>query len=141
VSPPHNPGFTNTWFLRCQDLIEKYDPDLVYFDDPELPLGHAGLEINAYFYNLNMQRRGGKLEAVVFGKEFKPEHAGATALDIERGRAQAYKSARTVVQMLIDIVSKNGNLCLSIPLKGDETFDSEERKVLDGIPILGACKW
>jgi len=30
------------WFLRCQDLIDKYRPDVLYFDNTELPLGQAG---------------------------------------------------------------------------------------------------
>jgi len=128
----------------------------VYFDDTELPLGQTGLDITAHFYNSNIRRNGGALEAVVFGKEFVPQHKGAAALDIERGRSNeilpipwqtdtcigdwhysrrifeqhTYKSAKTVIHMLADIVSKNGNLCLSIPLKGDGTIDSDERQIL-----------
>src|SRR5688572_28961291 len=43
--PPNNPAFTEKWFLRCQDLIDQYQPDVVYFDNTELPLGQAGLDI------------------------------------------------------------------------------------------------
>ena len=56
IRRPHNPDFVERWFLRCQDLIDKYQPDLLYFDDTELPLGQAGLDIAAHFYNANIQR-------------------------------------------------------------------------------------
>ncbi len=41
-----------------------------------------------------------------------------------------YKSAKAVIQRLADVVSKNGNLLLSIPLRGDGTIDSDEEKIL-----------
>jgi alpha-L-fucosidase len=158
LPPANNPKFTETWFLRCQELIDKYQPDLVYFDNTELPLGQTGLDITAHFYNANIKRRG-KLEAVLFAKEQKPEHAGTFVLDIERGRADRilatpwqtdtcigewhyrrtifeqhrYKTAKTVIQTLADIVSKNGCLLLSIPLRGDGSIDEDESKFLDGL--------
>ena len=159
--PCDDPEFTNTWFLRCKDLLDTYEPDMIYFDDTELPLGQTGLDITAHFYNSNMKRHGGKLEAVVFGKAFVPQHRGAAALDLERGRSNdilplpwqtdtcigdwhynihtfeqhRYKTAKTVIHMLVDIVSKNGNLCLNIPLKGDGSIDSDERKILDELAM------
>lgn len=41
-----------------------------------------------------------------------------------------YKSASTIAKLLIDIVSKNGNLLLSVPLRADGTFDEKEEKIL-----------
>ncbi len=44
-----------------------------------------------------------------------------------------YKTAQTVIQTLVDVVSKNGNLMLNIPVRGDGTIDEKERKVVEGI--------
>ncbi len=157
-APPQHPEFVESWFLRCQELVDKYKPDLLYFDDTELPLGQAGLDIAAHYYNSNMKTHG-SLEAVLTSKGLSPDHVGAMVLDIERGRADhilpapwqtdtcigdwhyrrsllenhKYKTTGTVIQMLVDIVSKNGNLMLNIPVRGDGTIDDDERKVLDGL--------
>jgi alpha-L-fucosidase len=156
--PPNNPEFTARWYARCQELVDKYDPDLLYFDNGPLPLGQTGLDIAAHYYNGNIKRHG-KLEAVLNSKRLRPDQVGAVVLDIERGSAtdiqpnpwqtdtcigewhysravytnNRYKTPLQVVQMLIDIVSKNGNLLLSVPLRGDGTIDDLEMKVLDGI--------
>jgi alpha-L-fucosidase len=156
--PANNPKFTENWFLRCQDLIDKYHPDQLYFDDTELPLGQAGLDIAAHFYNSNMAANGGKLEAVLNTKKLQPAHRSAMVEDYERGFADdiqplpwqtdtcigqwhykkgiKYKTVGQVVQMLVDIASKNGNLMLSIPLKGDGTIDEDEVAFLQGM-----AKW
>jgi alpha-L-fucosidase len=157
--PPMNPAFTEKWFLRCQDLVDKYHPDVLYFDDTELPLGQAGLDIVAHYYNSNLARNKGELEAVVNAKHMKPEHVNAVVEDIERGvatgvrphpwqtdtcigqwhysRAVAeqneYKTVGQVVPMLLDIVSKNGNLMLSVPVRGDGTIDEHEVAFLEGM--------
>ena len=154
--PVNNSAFVEKWFLRCQELMDRYDPDLVYFDNSELPLGQAGLDIAAHFYNSNIGKHAGHLEAVLTSKDLRSDHTGTMVLDIERGRADRilslpwqtdtclgdwhyrrslfeehrYKTAETVIKMLVDIVSKNGNLLLSIPLRGDGTIDDDERKVL-----------
>jgi len=157
--PPHNPAFVDNWFLRCQELLDKYRPDVLYFDNTELPLGQAGLDIAAHFYNANLKNHGGRLEAVLNSKGLAPDHTGTMVLDIERGRADRilpaawqtdtcigdwhyrrslfedhkYKTADTVIKMLIDIVSKNGNLMLNIPVRGDGTIDDDESQVLAGL--------
>src|SRR4051812_26219402 len=158
AAPANNPQFVRTWFLRCQDLLDRYQPDLLYFDDTELPLEQAGLDIAAHFYNSNIARKN-KLEAVINSKKLKPEHVGTLVLDIERGRANdilpdpwqtdtcigdwhynravfdkhQYKTAQSVIHALMDIVSKNGNLLLNIPLRGDGSIDEDERRFLTEI--------
>jgi alpha-L-fucosidase len=44
-----------------------------------------------------------------------------------------YKTAKTVVDMLVDIVSRNGNLMLNFPLPNSGALDDKELKVLEGI--------
>jgi len=158
IDPPMNHAFAENWFLRCQDLVDTYKPDLLYFDDSELPLGQYGLSIAAHYYNSSIRDKG-KVDVVLTAKEIKPEHVGAFTLDIERGKAQGilphpwqtdtcigdwhyniavfddhkYKTPKSVIHALIDIVSKNGNLMLNIPVKGDGTIDSDERAFLEAL--------
>jgi alpha-L-fucosidase len=153
-----NPAFADNWFLRTQDLVDAYKPDLLYFDDSELPLGVRGLEIAAHYYNASVRDKG-HVDVVLTAKDIKPEHVGAFTLDIERGKTNGilaqpwqtdtcignwhyelslfenhkYKTPKSVIHSLIDIISKNGNLMLNIPVKGDGTIDSDERAFLEAI--------
>jgi alpha-L-fucosidase len=158
-SPPMNPAFAQKWLLRCQDLVDQYRPDLLYFDDTGLPLGQTGLDMAAYFYNASMEWRHGKLEAVVNCKGVAPGQRSALVEDYERGSSDiiqpapwqtdtcigdwhydrriferhGYKSVTQVVGMLANIVSKNGNLLLNIPTRGDGTIDEDETAFLQGL--------
>ncbi len=151
--------FCTNFYNRTLDVINHYNPDMLYFDAtvmPLYPISDAGLKIAAHFYNHNMATHKGKLEAVMFGKILGEEHRKALVWDVERGAPNEiiptpwqtctciggwhynqwdyennrYKSAATVVKLLVDIVSKNGNLLLSIPLRSDGTFDEKEEKIL-----------
>ncbi len=154
--------YCQRFYNRTMDLINQYNPELLYFDDSGLPLypvSDAGLKIAAHYYNRNMALHNGKLEAVLFGKVLTDEQKKCMVWDVERGspdKAQVlpwqtctcigdwhynrnvyeqnrYKSAATVIRMLVDIVSKNGNLLLNIPVRGDGSIDEKEIKILEGI--------
>jgi alpha-L-fucosidase len=158
-NPPLDKAVIEKFFNRTIDLIDKYQPDLMYFDDtilPIYPVSDIGLRIAAYFYNTNLARNG-KLEAVLTGKILDAQQRRALVLDVERGVTNGgetlpwqtdtcignwhyerslfdghrYKTARQVSQMLVDIVSKNGNLQLSIPLPGHGMPDADELKFLE----------
>jgi alpha-L-fucosidase len=161
VSQPDQ-AYCDKFYNRVADLIKRYRPDLVYFDDTALPLwpvSDAGLKIAADFYNQNMSQHGGRLEAVLFAKVLNEDQRRTMVWDIERGQSNQieplpwqtdtcigdwhyrrsvfenhhYKTALTVVQTLADVVSKNGNLLLNLPVRGDGTIDEDEVKVVEGI--------
>jgi len=158
AAPPGNMRFVEKWLLRQNQLVDDYRPDLMYFDDTGLPLGQAGLEAAAHYYNQALKQRG-EIDVVLFGKKLEGLHRRAIVEDVERGfldeirpvpwqtdtcignwhydrrlyEQNAYKTAKQVIQRLADVVSKNGNLLLNIPVRGDGTIDDKEVAVLDGI--------
>jgi alpha-L-fucosidase len=144
VSQPDQ-AYCDKFYNRTADLIKKYQPELIYFDDDALPLwpvSDAGLKIAADFYNSSIQQHDGKLEAVILGKQLNDVERQCIVWDIERGNwhydrslyeRNRYKSASRVIKMLCDIVSKNGNLLLNIPVRGDGTIDDKEEVALKGI--------
>ena len=58
---------------------------------------------------------------------------GTWHYDKGTGERNGYKKPETVIPMLADIVSKNGNLMLSIPVRSDGTIDENEKYILEGI--------
>jgi len=165
----HAPQFVQqTWFERIKDLIDRYQPDLLYSDSP-LPYPEAyGRALLTHYYNDNV-RRLGSLQAVYTCKQ---DAQGRWVQDLERGvmggihpepwqtdtcvggwyyhEGRPYKSTTLVLQMLADIVSKNGNLLLNFPPRPDGTLDAEELKILaelaawmpvNGEAIFGTRPW
>ncbi|WP_236714371.1 alpha-L-fucosidase [Paludibacter jiangxiensis] len=155
-------AYCEKFYNRTVDLINHYNPDLLYFDDTALPLwpiSDAGLRIAAHYYNHSMQLNRGKLESVIFGKILTEDQKKCMVWDVERGapdkiqekpwqtctcigewhyrrsvyESNGYKSAKTVIQMLADIVSKNGNLLLNIPVRGDGSIDEKEEAIVKQI--------
>ena len=139
------------WFMRIKDLVDKYQPDLLYTDGP-LPFEEYGLSLVAHLYNLSAKKNGGKPEAVYTTSAWKTPSRASAVLDVERGivndiwprpwqtdtcigewhykRGQKYKTPKTIIDMLVDIVSRNGNLMLNFPLPARGTLDLEELNVL-----------
>jgi alpha-L-fucosidase len=139
---------------RMTDLIDKYQPDLLYTDG-HLPFEDYGLKMVAHLYNVSAQLHGGATEAVYTSKEGTDCAIGTCLLDHERGvsdliaanpwqtdtcigqwhykRGQKYKTAKKVIDLLADIVSKNGNLLLNFPLPNSGELDFAEMEVLEGI--------
>jgi alpha-L-fucosidase len=158
-NPSPSEAFCENWYIRCKDLVDKYQPDVLYFDTNELPLGQPGLDVVAHLYNISANANGGVTQAVVNGKHMQPNHNGSFVEDIERSTANAirpdpwqtdtcigdwhysraiydedrYATVPHIVSMLTDIVSKNGNLMLNIPLRGDGSIDDKEEAFIAGL--------
>jgi len=157
-SPPAPAAFAQNWLARQNELVEKYRPDIVYLDDNAVPFGAIGREAVAHYYALSKKWHG-KQDVVITGKNLDDLQKRAITEDIERGFSdhlrpnpwqtctcigdwhynrqrfldKSYVPAIQVIQRLCDVVSKNGNLLLSIPVRGDGTIDSEEEKIVAGI--------
>jgi alpha-L-fucosidase len=142
------------YFLRIKDLIDNYQPDLLYTDGG-IPFQEIGYKLVSHYYNANAKLHGGKVEAVYTSKRRNECETGTCVLDIERGVANqimpkpwqtdtcigtwhykrdvVYKSPKVVVDLLCDIVSRNGNLMLNIPLPNSGEPDAKELAILDDI--------
>jgi alpha-L-fucosidase len=151
-------GIPDSWrqhyLNRMTDLIDKYQPDLLYTDG-HLPFEDYGLKMVSHLYNVSAQLHGGTTEAVYTSKLPSDCETGTCLLDHERGvsdliaanpwqtdtcigqwhykRGQKYKTAKKVIDLLTDIVSKNGNLLLNFPLPNSGELDYEEMVTLNGI--------
>ena len=151
--------YVKNFYDRVRDLIDKHDPDLLYFDNGGLPLGWAGMNIGAYFYNHYLKTHNGKLDAVMTIKQVPDNHAKAVVADYERGVTDRimpyawqsetcigqwhyqrllylnheYMQPAEVIHWLVDAVSKNGTFILNIPGKPDGTNDPDEIAILEAI--------
>ena len=142
------------WFLRIKDLVDQHAPDLLY-SDSWIPFGEIGVALVAHYYNRYARAHDGRQEAVYTSKGASDCERGTCVYDVERGmvdtiwprpwsshtcvgnwhyrRGQSYKSTKTIVDTLVDVVSRNGNLLLNFPLRSDGTLDAEEVRLLGEI--------
>ena len=150
--------FLDLWWNRTTDIMDQYEPDLIWFD---YGLDKPGWEsvhqrLLAYYYNRGLDWNK---EVVFQDKNMRnrcfPEDL--IVLDIERGRMtdiyefpwqtdtsvgkiswgyienEQYKSTDYLIDELIDIVSKNGCLLLNIGPRADGTIPAEAVTILEEI--------
>lgn len=154
-TPEPSEEFMNDWLVRCCEIIDEYQPSILYFDwwiqiaamKPYLQ------KLAAYYYN----------RAAEWGKEVVINYKhdaflfGTAVPDVERGQfadvkpyywqtdtaialnswcyteGNNYRNPVDLVRDLVDIVSKNGNLLLNVGPKADGTIGDEDTAVLKGI--------
>ena len=146
------PEHMNDWLLRSVELVDKYQPQVFWFDwwIEQPAMEPYRKTFAAYYYNKAAQWNKG----VVLNYKNKSFPDSAAVLDIERGKlegirdlpwqtddavgfkswgyieGETYKSPQYIVDELIDIVSKNGNLLLNIGPKPDGTIPEAQQQLL-----------
>jgi alpha-L-fucosidase len=143
------------YFRRIKDLVDQHQPDLLYTDGG-ISFDEYGLATVAELYNVGPINGRGNPDTIYFSKTAKDCIDGhACTADHERSVldtispfpwqtdtciggwhykvGEKYKTPKKVIDLLVDIVSKNGNLLLNFPLPASGELDAEEVKVLEGI--------
>ena len=154
VDSPEQPdeAFLEDWLARCIELVDRYQPQLVWFDwwiihERFKPYTQR---FAAHYYNRGVEWGKG----VAINYKYDAFAPGSAVYDIERGQvrdvsadfwqndtsvaknawgytdAQDYKTAADLIGDLIDVVSKNGALLLNIGPKADGTIPAHEQYLL-----------
>jgi alpha-L-fucosidase len=169
---PPDQAFLEDWLARTTEIIDKYQPELLYLDWwVGQPAFRPYLEkLAAYYYNRAASSKQGVV--LTYKQHDFPENAAV--LDIERGKLDSlrllpwqtdtslsiqswgyvkddqYRDARSLIDELVDVVSKNGNLLLNVGPKADGTIPEQAQHVLlqigdwlrqNGEAIYGTRPW
>jgi len=154
--PDH--AYLDNWLARSSEIVDKYHPEIVWFDWwIEQPVFQPYLQkFGAFYYNRATEWKN--TVAINYKNKAFPEHAAV--LDIERGQLdllrptfwqtdtsvgekswgyikdEKFRTPESLIDELVDIVSKNGCLLLNIGPKSDGTIPDEVQKIL-----LNMGKW
>jgi len=170
-SQPDEP-YLKDWLARTAEIVDQYQPELIWFDWwIEQPVFQPYLQkFAAFYYNRGAEWKRGV--AINYKKKSFPERAAV--LDIERGQldtlrplfwqtdtsvgkkswgyieGEEFRSAGSLIDELVDIVSKNGTLLLNIGPKPDGTIPEQAEKILlemgqwldvNGEAVYGTRPW
>jgi alpha-L-fucosidase len=150
-----SPEYASDWLARNVEIVNQYHPDVMYFDwwinNPEVEPYLK--RFAAYYYNQSLQQ--GPVGVIQYKYDAMRPHSAV--LDIERGQlsdirpeawqtdtsisnqswgyiaGDSFKSSEQIVQQLVDVVSKNGNLLLNVGPRSDGTIPDEAQQVLRDI--------
>jgi alpha-L-fucosidase len=169
---PQSDGFLEEWLARNQELIDKYQPDILWFDNGinDRSLDLIKLRLAAYYYNRARQWKkdvslSTKGEAYLAGTVKDYERQSRAPKEITDylwevddpvlnrfgyTEGSPIADVKTVVNRLIENVSKNGGLLLNISPKADGTIPDDQTQLLlqigkwldvNGEAIYGTHAW
>ncbi len=152
---PQNDAFLEEWLARAEEIVDKYQPDLFYFDNGVnyRSLDSWKLRFAKYYYNsavkwgkdVSLQT---KSDAYLFGtiRDYErqsraPKNFDETYWQVDDpiGHKFGYveglqlQSASNVIRSLVHNIARNGNLCLNISPKADGTIPEDQQAVLKEI--------
>lgn len=143
--------FYKNWLGELKEVIDNYHPDLIYFDGKldKIPESYKK-EFAAYYINQSLNRNQ---NVVITHKEGElPKEVSVE--DFEKGRQNKitkeywltdetvtsgswsyvkeiqYKTSNEIIDLLADIVSKNGAMMLNISPKADGSIPQEQQDIL-----------
>lgn len=154
LNNPEGEAFLKDWLARCKELVDKYQPELVYFD----VVGSWSKEFQPYlkqfvahYYNqADALKREGAI--INYKGDLMPNNTGV--FDIERDVAETarpdlwqtdtsvgkkswsyipdeeFKTPKQLINEFVDVVSKNGTYLLNIGPRADGTIPDEPRNLL-----------
>jgi alpha-L-fucosidase len=152
--PPTKP-FLDNWLARACEIVDRYQPKIVYFDAwiQNVAFKPYSKKFAAYYYN----RAAEWGVEVAINYKYDAFMLGSAVYDVERGQLTGisprlwqtdtaigknswgytenneFKDPVDIVSDLIDIVSKNGCLLLNVGPKSDGTISDQDKNVLLGI--------
>lgn len=155
-----NKKFQKYWQDTMKELVDRFHPALLY-SDSGLPFEEEGyqpgLDAVSYLYNDSIERNG-QNQAVYTQKNRNQEIYRVGVLDIEKSQLpgvnpspwqtdtcignwfydakQTFKHPEQIIEMLVDIISKNGCMLLNVLQRPDGTIDAETRFILEEL-----AKW
>ncbi len=150
-----NPAYANDWLARDAEIVEKYHPDLMYFD---WWIGQASIrpylaKFASFYYNESTKR--GTVGVINYKLVDMAENSAV--IDFERGQTAEiqpfywqtdtsvsnkswgyiendnFKTPDFIVKQLADIISKNGNLLMNIGPRADGTIPEGVQQVLRSV--------
>lgn len=150
-----NKKFKQYWLDSVKEMIDRFHPALLY-SDSGLPFEEEGyqpgLDAVSYLYNDSIKQNGDN-RAVYTQKNRSEDIYPVGTLDIEKSQLpgiqpdpwqtdtcignwfydakQVYKKPDQIIEMLVDIISKNGTMLLNVLQRPDGSIDDEARYILE----------